>query len=172
MLKRSRNVRQVWQSRAPARGNRERIMLDCDVTAYRLPDLRADGGVRMVRLTPHGVRIDRTVCGIKMRVCVAIEAYRAVFLTHRDRRFCRLTLAHHDPDLSVRLEGANAEDLWPDWIRLLPALAGIVRAVPAPRRRSMTLAKRRPRILLRRRPGRPCTPAKILRAARELISCE
>ncbi len=148
------------------------MMLDCDVTAYRLPDLRADCGVRTVRLTPHGVWIDRTVCGIKMRVCVAIEAYRAIFLTRRARRLCRLTLAHDDPDLSVRLEQTNAEDLWRDWIRFLPALAGIARAAPAPRRRSMTLAKRRPRILLRRRPGRPRTPAKVLRAARELFSWE
>ncbi len=147
-------------------------MLDYDVTAYRLPDPRADGGVRMVRLTPQGVRIDRIVCGIKMRVYVAIETYRAAFLMRRDRRFCRLTLAHDDPDLSVRLEEADADDLWPDWVRRLPASAGTARAMPAPRRRSMTLVKRRPRILLRRRPGRPGMPAKVLRGARELISWE
>ncbi|MGH6817251.1 MAG: hypothetical protein ACREC1_00585 [Methylovirgula sp.] len=145
-------------------------MRDCDVTAYPLPDLRADDGVRTVWLTARGVRIDRTVCGIKMRVCVPIEAYQAILLTRHNRRSCRLTLAHDDPDLSVRLEGANAEDVWQDWVRLRPALVGIARATPAPRRRNMTLAKRRPRILLRRRPG--WAPAKILRAARELFSRE
>jgi hypothetical protein len=148
-------------------------MLGCDVTAYRLPDQRADGGVRTVRLTPHAVRIDRTVCGIKMRVCVAIETYRAIFLKHRDRRVCSLILAHDDPDLSVRLEEAYAEDLWQGWARFLPAAAGIAGVGAAPRRRrSMTLAKRRPRILLRRQPGRPRTPAVVLRAACELFSWE
>ncbi|MFZ0557910.1 MAG: hypothetical protein WAN31_08935 [Methylovirgula sp.] len=147
-------------------------MRDCDVTAYRLPDRRADDGVRTVRLTPRGVRIDRTVCGIKMRVCVPIEAYQAILLTRPDQRSCRLTLAHADPDLSVRLEEANAEDAWQDWSGLVAALVGIARTTPAPRRRSMTLVKRRPRILLRRRPGRACKPLKILHAARELFSWE
>jgi hypothetical protein len=154
----------------PTPGDCERIMRDCDVTAYRLPDLRADDGVRTVRLTAHGVRIDRTVCGIKMRVCVPIEAYQGILLTRHNQRSCRLTLAHDDPDLSVRLEAADAEDLWQDWVCLLPALAGIARAAPTPRQRNMTLAKRRPRILLRRRPGR--APATILCPVRELFSWE
>jgi hypothetical protein len=145
------------------------MMLDSDPTAYCLPDLRADGGVRTVRLTPNGIRIERTVCGIKMRVCVAIEAYREIFVM-RDRQFCRLTFAHDDPDLSVRLDEAGAEDLWQGWIRSLPT--GIARACPARRRRSMTVAKRRPRILLRRRPGRTRMPVEVLRPARELFSWE
>jgi hypothetical protein len=143
---------------------------DCEAEAYCLPDLRADGGVRTVRLTPRGVRIERTVAGIKMRFAIPLEVYQSIQATRdEDRRFCRIRLAHRDPDLSVSLDQADAS-AWQHWLCLLPALA--LRTAPAKRRRSATLAKRRPRVLSRRQPGRLRIPAKVLRGARELFSRE
>jgi hypothetical protein len=144
---------------------------DLDVAAYCLPDARADGGVRTVRFVPHGVRIDRAVAGIKMHLAIPIEAYQSILITPQDedRRLCRIELAHRDPDLSLRFDPADIE-LCQRWLCLLPAPAQ--HGGSAKRRRSATLAKRRPRILLRRRPGRPQAPAKILRCSRELFSRE
>lgn len=151
---------------------------NCDeVLAYSASDPRADGGTRTVWLTPGGVRIERAVSGIKMRLAIPFEAYRAILSTRQDgdRCFCRITLSHRDPDLSVNLDqGANTIlDSWQSWALFLsrPALAKVLRDVLAqPRRRSTTLGKRRPHILLRRRPGRLRTPLKVFRGARELFS--
>jgi hypothetical protein len=153
---------------------------NCDeVLACSASDLRADGGVRAVWLTPRGVRIERAVSGIKMSLTIPIEAYRAILSTCQDgdRRFCRITLAHRDPDLSVTLDQrADAiPEIWESWARFFskPAHAKAMRdAVAQPRRRSKTVANRRPRILLRRRPGRLRAPLKVFPAARELFSWE
>ncbi len=151
---------------------------DDEALACSAADPRADGGRRAIWLTPRGVRIERTVAGIKMCLAVPIEAYRAILsICHDgDRRFCRITLAHKDPDLSVILDlGRDApalQEIWQSWARFLvgPALAKVLRdAVAQPRRRSAMLLKRRPRIPLRRPPGLLRTPAKVLRGARQLF---
>jgi len=161
--------------------------LHCDIEtlAHCVPDLRADGGIRTVWLTLRGVRIERSVSGVKMRLSIPIEAYQGVLLTCQDnieRPLCRIILAHSDPDLSVNLhQGADTAailQIWQGWARFLsrPALcagASVLRnAAARPRRRGMSLAKRRPRILLRRRPARLAAPSKVLRGARELFSWE
>lgn len=144
--------------------------LNCDETsASCAPDPRTDGGFRTVWLTPRGVRIERAVTRVKMRLAIPIEAYQGILLTCQDktRRFYRITLIHSDPDLSVTLDQS--------WARLFsnPALSGVFgSALGHARRRSMTIVKRRPHILWRRRPGRLRAPLKVFRAARELISWE
>ncbi len=75
-----------------------------EACAYHEPDQRADGGTRTIRLSARGIRIDRALGGVKMRLAVPIEAYRGVVLTREDklqRRFYRLTLDHSDADLSI-----------------------------------------------------------------------
>jgi hypothetical protein len=95
-----------------------------EACVYHEPDTRADGGMRTIRLSPRGVRIDRALGGVKMRLAVPIEAYRGVALVREDklqRRFYRLTLDHADADLSITL--SRATDLaaliepWSNWAR-------------------------------------------------------
>jgi hypothetical protein len=86
--------------------------LNCDIETmvYRAADPRADSGSRIFRLAPHGVQIERVVAGVKMRLTVPIDSYQGVVLTCEDKfdqRFCRVTLAHRDPDLSVALHQAT-----------------------------------------------------------------
>lgn len=154
------------------------------------PDARADGGIRTIRLAPRNVRIERAVSGVKMRLSIPVEAYQGVVLTCEDvsgRRRFRVTLAHGDPDLSVTLHQATDAPailmIWQSWARFFskPALYDeggnlnepALHAAPArPRRRNATLTKRRPRILMRRRPARVDHNLKIFAAARELFSRE
>jgi hypothetical protein len=162
-----------------------KLHADIDALAHCAADSRADGGVRTVWLTPRGVRIERAVSGVKMRLVVPIEAYQGVLLTCQDtveRPLCRIILAHSDPDLSVSLhQGADTPailEIWQGWARFLsrPALCAgtsvLHNAAACPRRRGVSLAKRRPRNLLRRRPARLAAPAKVLRVDRELFSWE
>jgi hypothetical protein len=155
------------------------------------PDSRADGGVRQVFLDQRCIRIERVVAGVKMRVAVPVESYRGVVLTCEDageQRLYRVALAHRDAEFAVMLhEGADWTDIlsiWQRWARFFgqPAIFNEEAApsekrqhavLPArQRRRSATLAKRRPRILSRRRQGRVGPPVNLLKGARELISYE
>lgn len=146
--------------------------LDCDafVLAGRLPDPRADGGEREVRLTPGGVRILRAVRGIKMRLWIPIEAYE--FVLAQAGEGWRVRLGHKDPDLSIVLDpdAPALTEVWGAWARRFSSRAPSW--APQPRRRSMTLLKRRPRIFLRRKPGRRILPPKMLAPSREIISWE
>ncbi len=135
--------------------------LDCNPenVAYYEPDRRADGGTRTVRLSRRGVRIERALGGVKMRLAVPIEAYRGVMLEREDRlerRFYRLTLDHADADLAVTLSRASEIspliDLWANWARFFakPALLDMkigtdpdVRPLRAPQRRIRTRLLRR-----------------------------
>ncbi len=56
-----------------------------EACAYHEPDQRADGGTRTIRLSARGIRIDRALGGVKMRLAVPIEAYRGVVLTREDK---------------------------------------------------------------------------------------
>jgi hypothetical protein len=146
-----------------AKPNRDETLACC------APDPRADGGVRTVWLTPRDLRIERAVGGIKMRLSIPLGAYQGILLSWRGkiRRFCRITLIHSDPDLSVTLDQS------PAGLFSKPALSGVFgNALAHPRRRNATLLKRRPRIFARRRPGCLRTPLKIFRAARVLFSRE
>src|SRR5579862_1438914 len=95
-----------------------------EILAYHEPDRRADGGVRTIRLSPRGVRIDRALSGMKMQLAVPIDSYRGVVLAREDRLqqcFYRLTLDHADADLSITLSRAKdvaaLVDQWSNWAR-------------------------------------------------------
>lgn len=141
------------------------------VASLSAPDVRADGGVRHIRLSPRAIRIERQIAGIKMRVAVPLASYRGVVMkseTTHNERLCRIALEHADPELAVELyrapESPDAWTIWRQWADFFdqPALCENFSPtiVPAdcvtslPRRRGTSLGQRRPRFLKRRRCGR------------------
>ncbi len=155
-----------------------------DGVAYYERDQRADGGTRTVRLNPRGVRIERALAGVKMRLAIPIQAYRGVVLIREDkleRQFYRLSLAHSDADLSVTLARANdiamLVDQWSTWARFfaMPALLDETIGTPParrttrrPSRRRTSLLARRPRARMRNRAGVLAGAPKISPADGEL----
>jgi hypothetical protein len=133
-------------------------------------DRRADGGVRTVRLDSRGVRIERALAGVKMRLAIPIEGYRGVILSREDkleRQFYRLSLAHRDADLSVTLGQANdiarLVEQWSNWARFfaMPALLDENIGTPPtgrtrhrPNRRRVLVRAKRPRVRMRKRATR------------------
>lgn len=156
--------------------------------AYCERDRRADGGTRTVRLNPQGVRIERALAGVKMRLAIPIAAYRGVVLSREDkleRQFYRLSLDHSDADLSVTLARANdiavLVDQWSNWARFfaMPALLAenigtppARRAMRRPSRRRTLVRTRRPRARTRSRAAGLAGAPKIISAERELFSRE
>ncbi len=148
-----------------------------EASAYLEPDQRADGGTRTIRLSTRGIRIDRALGGVKMRLAVPIEAYRGVVLTREDklqRRFYRLTLDHSDADLSITL--SRATDIaaligpWSDWARFFAKPALLDAKIGAdPEIRLRGPMRRRSRV--RGRATRP-TALKVFTAEVELFSRE
>ncbi len=155
------------------------------------PDTRAEGGVRTVYLDQRCIRIERVFAGVKMRLAVPVDSYRGVVLSCEDKgeqRLYQVTLVHRDCEFSVALHIAadwtDVLSIWQRWARFFgrPAIfseeAGqgersLRAAVPSrQRRRSATLAKRRPQILNRRRPGRVGSCSNLLEGAQELVSYE
>jgi hypothetical protein len=154
-------------------------------------DSRADEGMRLITLANDMIRIERVLKGVKMRIHIPAQAYCGVTLqarTRQDGDVYEIKLAHQDPDLSVFLEASNdrqqAEDLrrqWADFFvrpdpesRLgLVASADEKLSPSKPRRRCMTtVAKRRPRRAIRRKPGNHHNLAIIRRGEREIICYE
>jgi hypothetical protein len=159
--------------------------------ATSAPDSRADGGIRTIRFSPRGVRIERQVAGIKMYLAVPICAYEAVVLTCEDRadqRYCTVSLVHHDPEMTVVLheapEAPEVLTIWRSWAHFFarPALCGEALGtshkeirglgLPRPRRRGQPLTERRPRFLKRRRCGRLDRIGGPFRAARASLAHE
>ena len=158
--------------------------------ASTAPDMRADGGLRDIYLDQQCIRIERVVAGVKMRLAVPVAAYRGVVLSceeKADQRLFYVTLAHRDDEFSVLLHAGTdwtgVLAIWQRWAKFfsqpaifnddLAANEKSPRAPPArQRRRSATLAERRPRFLMRRRQGRSGPLANMLEGARELISYE
>ena len=137
--------------------------------ALSMPDPRADGALRQVNLSPRVVTILRRYQGIAMRLVVPCSHYRGVTLrsvAQAGGLQHEVALTHADAELSIVL-GLDAESpvaarLCAQWAAYfgLPALAlpsictkQIFAVAPRPRRRSATLAQRRRRYALRRKPG-------------------
>ena len=145
----------------------------------RQGDSRADGGERQVSLGRSEVVIERSLCGVRMRVSLPTRAYRGVVLTLGEtvagRPFYRISLWHEDRDLSVKLqEAADDSEIvanWKTWAaffglpkfierspgelegaerRLGEIAIGWARVL---RRRGAAIAKRRARAPLRRKMG-------------------
>ena len=142
-------------------------------------DGRADGAQRKISISRERILISRRVAGIAMNIDVPSRAYRGVVLT-LDASVCgqslyRISLWHHDADLVVTLAEASHDcDIvaeWKGWAKFfcLPKFVerdpGRLEGAEATlgaltlgrcerlRRRGATLSKRRPRALLRRKPG-------------------
>lgn len=156
-----------------------------------LPDQRADGARRRVEFTPARVLIERSVQGVAMRLNLAPAAFRGVAIgvvVEDGLPIYEISLVHADPELCARLTLADRESdalaalgEWADWFALprlcegpdgeLMALAKADRVRPV-RRRVDLAARRRPRFLVRRKPGAPERMAIRREDEAELISYE
>ena len=160
-------------------------------------DKAADEHVRYVELTRERVVVRRAVRGIKMAVNLPVTAYLGVALRMQapegeSAGAVSIVLEHRDHALSLPLFSANdGTDIvaeWQSWARVLgmPLLVaeadgrlreafdriGALR-VASPtwrRRRRSAIGKRRPSILMRRKPGRSIEGAAVHRDEREIIA--
>jgi hypothetical protein len=157
----------------------------------------ADGQVRQVELTRERVVLRRAVRGIPMNVGVPVAAFRGVAMRMLPPEgdqpaVIAVMLEHRDSALSVPLfiaaDGDDAVAEWKSWSRVLglPLLVaesdgtlrepfervGQVRVgTPSPRRRRRAAIKwRRPRFLMRRKPGQPLAQQPVFRGEREIIA--
>ena len=156
-----------------------------------LPDARADGRRRRVEFSPARILIERSVAGVAMRLNLAPSAYRGVALgvvVEDGLPAYEVALVHADPELSARLALADRESdalaalgLWADWFALPKLIEGIDGVLiemetprrPRPARRRVDLARRRrPRFLVRRKPGAPARMATIREGEREIVCYE
>ncbi len=145
-------------------------------------DAAADERIRLVELYRDQVVLRRTVKGIRMTVAVPVAAYLGIAIRllppdGAEPGCVAIILEHRDPAISVPLFAAtDSTDVlaeWRTWGRTLAKpllvvndegnlyepfarLGGVQVDDPCERaRRRATVGKRRPGILMRRRPGRP-----------------
>jgi uncharacterized protein DUF6101 len=157
---------------------------------FRAADAGADGDVRLVELHHEGVVVRRSVRGMPIAVSLPVAAFLGVAIRlfppdHGSSARVAVILEHRDPALSVPLFTATDSDdvfaEWQMWARafampMLVAdadgtlrepfarLGGVRLEKPcARRRRRGSIATRRPRILMRRKPGRPQAGAAVHR---------
>jgi hypothetical protein len=163
---------------------------------FHTTDAAADERVRLVELSRESVVLRRSVRGMPIKVSLPITAFLGIVMRllppdGAEAGVIAVLLAHRDPALSVPLfAAADGNDVlaeWHMWARIfgLPLLVadddgalrepfarlGAVR-VGDPRervRRRGSVRKRRPSILMRRKPGRPGTVTTVHRE-RELIA--
>lgn len=164
----------------------------------RQEDRRADGAVRDVRIEARSVLISRRFQGIDMQVGVPVRAYVGVVLSLTadaiGQPVYRISLRHVDTDLTVELlETSDDGDIVAEWKRWatyfgLPKFlerqpgelesaerrvgsVALGRARPQ-RRRGAAVTQRRPRILTRRKPGRPQADTAVYRGERVIVCYE
>ena len=144
-------------------------------------DARADGGTRLVELHRQRVIVRRAVAGMTMAVNLPVHAFLGVALHVRTPRTTQpgevaVVLEHRDPSLSLPLYVAtDAVDIvaeWHSWAQVLglpllvadpdgalreafPQIGPLRVSEPLNRRRRRgAVRQRRPRFLVRRKPGR------------------
>src|SRR4051812_37346883 len=157
-------------------------------------DAVADERVRHVELHRERVILRRAVQGMRIALNVPVKAFRGVsirIIAEHDEvpAGVAVYLEHIDPALSIELYSApNADDIvaeWQLWSRVLslprlvadsdgtlsepfPQLGAVCCKPPTQRRRRRSpLAQRRPKFLVRRRPGLAPRPALVHRGERE-----
>jgi len=163
---------------------------------FAASDATADERVRFVDLSRERVVMRRAVRGVPMALSLPLSVYLGVAIrivppiSETDGAVA-IVLEHRDPALSVPLfvaaDGRDAVAEWQLWARVLalPLLVadadgrlrepfrrvGALRIAPAcgRRRRHSPMKKRRPLILLRRKPGRTPAVASVHRE-REIIA--
>ena len=181
----------------PAGSSRE-LRLDPHAlpTRFRAADANADGHVRLVEVHHQGVVVRRSVRGMPIALALPVSAFLGVAIRlspqdHSGIAQVAVFLEHRDPALSIPLFSASdSSDVlaeWQLWARTFalpmliadgdgklseafPRLGEIRIAAPSPRRRGRaSLARRRPRIMMRRKPGRLPETA-VVHREREIIA--
>ena len=139
-------------------------------------DTRADGGVRHIELHRERVILRRAVSGMQMAINVRVRDFLGIALRGIDDAQM-LVLAHRDPSLSIPLCVSSDHDeiemAWRMWSEIfaLPQLPEDAAGDPAPRRRRHNAIKaRRPKFLVRRRPGDLLNAAGNYQGEREIIA--
>ena len=160
-------------------------------------DEAAEGRVRLVELHRERVIVRRALRGMRMTLNLPIAAYQgvAIGLDRSDEHpLLTVSLEHEDRALSVPLysaeNGDNIAAEWQLWGRVLglpllvadaegalrepfPRLGAVRVRDPAPRRRRRNaVAKRRPRIVFRRRATALSPAADMHAGEREIIARE
>src|SRR5262245_33931297 len=164
---------------------------------YAAPDGGADGQIRQVELDRDRVVLRRAVRGIRMNVGVPVAEFRGVSMRMLPAEgdeppATAVMLEHRDAGLSVPLFiAADGDDLlaeWKSWGRVLglpllvidgdgsvrepfQRIGGVAVGTPTARRRWRVAIKwRRPRFLMRRKPGRPSAEPLVYRGEREITA--
>jgi hypothetical protein len=165
--------------------------------SFTTGDARADERLRSIELDRERVVVRRAVRGVPMRLSLKVSEFLGVAIRvippdeHQDGALA-VMLEHRDAALSVPLmvatdAGNDVVAEWQRWARVLgrPLLIadgegfhepferlGAVRVgAPVPRRRGRaTIRRRRPSILMRRKPGRPQAQPPVHRGEREIIA--
>ena len=139
-------------------------------------DQRADGSVRHIELHRERVILRRAVSGMRMAVNVRVSDFLGVAVRGLDDARM-LVLAHRDPALSIPLcvssDRVEIDTAWQMWsaIFALPQLPEEIKREPALRRRRHNAVRaRRPKFLVRRRPGGLLGNAGMYRGEREIIA--
>jgi len=185
--------------RAMPAGSSRTLRLDpCALpVSFMMNDARADERLRLIELDRERVVVRRAVRGVRMRFSVKISefigvAIRVIPPDEEQDGALAVMLEHRDQGLSVPLmvatdDGNDVVAEWQRWANVLGrplliadgegfrepfARLGSVRVgAPSPRRRGRaTLRRRRPSILMRRKPGRPQPAPQIHRGEREIIA--
>ncbi|MET0869129.1 MAG: DUF6101 family protein [Pseudorhodoplanes sp.] len=188
--------RQMEVGGAQPAGAGRAVRLDPFALPVRFPanDAGADGQMRQVELDRDRVVLRREVRGMRMKIRLPVEAFIGITLVSSDASglTASIHLDHGDPALSVPLleetELEDAASIWRAWGRVLrlplwrrdpdgeTALvqAGRRSLAAGPdtgrRRRRATIKKRRPSILMRRKPGRHIALCSLHRDEREIIA--
>jgi hypothetical protein len=177
-------------------GSGRTARLDPFALPVRFPaqDAGADGQMRQIEIDRDRVVLRRAVRGMRMKIRLPVEAYVGITLVTSDAsgNTASVILDHCDSGLSVPLLGDTAlEDAaatWRAWGRVLglslwhrdpdgdlsmvkTGRRGLIAAPDAGRRRRRaTIKKRRPSILMRRKPGRHIALSSVHRGEREIIA--
>jgi hypothetical protein len=164
---------------------------------FAATDAAADGRVRQVELYRERVVVRRSLAGMRMALNMPVKAFAGVAIRVLPgeggaQPTVSVVLEHKDPSLALPLftseETAEGFAEWRAWAKVLglPLLVaeadGVLREPfarmgqvrverPRPRRRRRSsLRKRRPSILLRRKPGKIGKETSVHRGEREIIA--
>ncbi|HWV51896.1 DUF6101 family protein [Pseudorhodoplanes sp.] len=177
-------------------GSGRTLRLDPFALPVRFParDVGADGQMRQIELDRDRVVLRRAVRGMRMKIRLAVDAFVGITLVPAEdgSPTASIILDHADPALSIPLlDNAPADEAaltWRAWGRVLGLslwlrdATGDVRQVCAGRRtlqgakdigrrrRRSAIRKRRPSILMRRKPGRHIGLSAVHRGEREIIA--
>jgi hypothetical protein len=144
--------------------------------SFQAHDIRADGGVRRIELHRERVILHRALQGMQMAVNIRVRDFLGVALRGLDDAQT-VVLVHRDPSLSIPLcvssdreETISAWLKWSDIFALPQLMEDLPREPAARRRRHNAIRARRPKFLVRRRPGDLLNPANVHQGEREIIA--